>query len=117
MKQVIVVRKDLKMRKGKLAAQVAHASLKAIINEEHEVINDPRIIEWMDSSYTKVVVSVENEQELLNVYNIAKSRTLSSLITDEGRTEFNGVPTLTTCGVGPDRCDIIDEITGNLKLI
>jgi PTH2 family peptidyl-tRNA hydrolase len=60
---------------------------------------------------------VETEEELLEVYNKAKEKgMISCLITDKGLTEFNGVPTITCCAIGPAWSDELDEITGNLKL-
>lgn len=123
-KQVIVVRKDLNMRKGKLAAQVAHASLKVLLDESRvdndtlKLSLDSSLREWINGIFTKVVVSVESEQELLEIYKqacIAGLRT--ALIIDSGKTEFNGIPTKTCCAIGPDDSDLIDKITRTLKLL
>jgi PTH2 family peptidyl-tRNA hydrolase len=130
-KQVIVVRKDLKMRKGKLAAQVAHASMKVILdllnlNEDDqdngiqfwESFFTPAIMEWMEGSFTKVVVSVDSEDELLDILRVAKQANIpSALITDTGLTEFHGIPTNTCVAVGPDEEEKVDLITGELKLL
>ena len=128
-KQVIVVRKDLKMPPGKLAAQVAHASMAVILNAMTKstdgngvkytlscVSGDP-IDSWISGSFTKVVVGVESEQELERLYQLGiESRTPCSRIVDEGRTTFNGIPTLTCCAFGPAPASVLDAITGNLKL-
>jgi PTH2 family peptidyl-tRNA hydrolase len=128
-KQVIVVRKDLNMRKGKIAAQVAHASLGAVLTCS---VTDPRAGEvitiplsdnevlrnWFVGRFTKVCVSVDGEKELVDVYEKAKQAGLiCSLITDAGLTEFNGVPTLTCCAIGPAFINDVDKITGHLKLL
>ena len=128
-KQVIVLRKDLNMRKGKMVAQGAHASMKAILDEgyiqrdEHGL---PLLIipmqlaidNWLSDKFTKVCVSVNSEEELLDVYNKATEAGLvCSLIQDAGLTEFGGVPTYTAVAVGPGEAEDIDKITGQLKLL
>lgn len=131
-KQVIVVRKDLNMRKGKLAAQVAHASMAFLTHQlrhepgeaneygcyRYEIWLQSRTREWLNSSFAKVVVSVDSEEELRDL--IAQAR--EALITvheiiDSGRTEFHGVPTLTCAAFGPDIPAKLDPITGQLKLL
>ena len=123
-KQVIVVRKDLKMRRGKEVAQGAHASLGAILSQMRTEgtsrildLDDERLGPWITGRFKKITVWVNSEQELLDVYNAAKSANLiCSLIKDSGLTEFNGVPTLTTVAVGPDRSDKIDVVCKHLPL-
>ena len=114
------------MRKGKIAAQASHASMKAILDLAHNngsdlVINysDNSVLDnWLNGIFTKVCVSVDSEQELIDIYETAKSKgMICSLIKDAGLTEFNGVPTLTCCAIGPDYEDKINEITGHLKLL
>lgn len=113
MKQVIVVRKDLKMRRGKECAQVAHASMKATL----ENLNHKDVKEWLKGAFAKIVVRVDSEEELLEIYQKALNANLvCSLIQDAGRTEFHGVPTYTTVAIGPAKDDRIDQITGHLKL-
>ena len=128
-KQVIVIRKDLKMRKGKMVAQGAHASMKAILDEGlHEkweigldtltipLTNEMR--DWLTGIFTKVCVSVDSEEELLNIYKQAEDQGMvCSLIQDVGKTEFNGVPTYTAVAVGPAEVEIVNTITGHLKLL
>ena len=125
-KQVIVVRKDLNMRKGKIAAQVAHASLGALLNRagpvyEGEIrinVEDLAVRTWLSGRHKKVCVSVDSEQELLDLYYAAlKAGVNVKLIRDAGLTEFGGVPTLTCLALGPDYPDRIDPITGHLKLL
>lgn len=131
-KQVIVVRADLrnsnghKIRTGKIAAQVAHASMSAIFNagsltEKNLTVPLPAksaIHDWVNGRFTKVCVSVDSEKELVEIYQAAvKAKLICALITDAGLTEFNGVPTKTCCAIGPEWSDEIDKITGNLKLL
>lgn len=113
-KQVIVLRKDLNMRKGKMCASSAHASLKAVLDK----LNHPDVKGWLAGRFAKIVVSVDSEDELFKIYNQAKEAGLvCSLIQDAGFTEFNGVPTYTSCAVGPSTVDKVDAITGGLKLL
>lgn len=115
-KQVIVIRKDLNMRKGKMVAQGAHASLKAFSNA---LANDPKTAAaWFEGLSTKVCVGVASEQELLDAYTRAVNAGLPcSLITDAGKTEFGGVPTKTAVAIGPGSVEEIDKITGSLTLL
>lgn len=148
-KQVIVFRKDLlkgpnAIRKGKFGAQVAHASLGALLKlfsiykrepirlgsygdvepgqtcyeyslafGENTVLDD-----WLNGKFTKVVVSVNSDEELLEL-NKALDETIipHALITDSGLTEFHGVPTNTCLGIGPYEAEEIDKFTGNLPLL
>lgn len=127
-KQVIVVRKDLNMRKGKLAAQVAHASMKVILNQAIvnilktkytiHLMNGSALYDWLNNLFTKVVVSCNSEEELLELHKKAKEENiLCCLIQDSGKTEFHGVPTYTTLAIGPDYSENIDKITGHLSLL
>lgn len=130
-KQVIVVRKDLKKAGwGKLMAQVAHASMAAIlqvfnpyvtenlINITCNLYKDTPEFEWLKGSFTKICVWAEDEKHLLSIYNQAYDAGLPcSLIKDNGRTVFKGIPTYTTVGIGPAEVLKVDEITGDLQLI
>ena len=123
-KQVIVLRKDLNMRKGKMVAQGAHASMAAILQLATRQGNqlviplDERIEPWLCGRFTKICVSVDSESELLAIHarSIAAG-VLSSLILDSGVTEFGGVPTNTAVAVGPDHASKVDLITGELPLL
>lgn len=124
-KQVIVVRKDLKMRKGKCAAQAAHASMKVFLDVSEIDTQDSTLTcrltipmqEWLQGSFAKICLYVNSEEELLELYEKARKEKLPcSLITDSGRTEFHGVPTNTCIAIGPDYSDKIDKLTGNLPL-
>ncbi len=114
MKQIIVMRKDLKMPRGKEIAQGAHASMKATLLH----MDDSRVKEWLSGMFTKIAVGVNSEEELLDVLNRAKEAgVIAELITDSGLTVFNGVPTNTCIAVGPDTNENLQAITGNLKLL
>src|SRR5580692_8733474 len=94
-KQVIVMRKDLGMRKGKMIAQGAHASLRALLL-------DAPMHAWLTARFTKVCVSVDSEAALDAVVENAKAAGVRcALIVDSGATEFHGVATKTCCAVGP----------------
>lgn len=125
------MRKDLGMRKGKMIAQGAHASMAAILNtarrtyddkdQEDQLIidlNDQRLMHWLLGNFKKVCVYVNSEKELLDLYQKAKDLgIISALITDSGLTEFNGVPTKTCIAVGPDFEEKVDKVTGGLPLL
>lgn len=123
-KQVIVMRKDLNMRKGKMIAQGAHASLRVLL-ERGEAEGDRFVIAmtdamkaWMTGRFTKVCVSVDSEDALDAVVARAKAAGVPcALIVDAGQTEFHGVPTKTCCAVGPAWVAEVDAITGDLPLL
>ena len=134
-KQIIVMRKDLNMRRGKQIAQGAHASMKVFLDlcykkefkdDWYEDKKEYNFIfgvnsawdNWLNGRFTKVVVGCDTEKELLELYEKAKSQKLPcSLITDAGLTEFNGVPTNTCIAIGPEESYKIDAITNHLKLL
>lgn len=120
LKQVIIVRRDLNMRKGKLAAQVAHASttvtVEALAGSKGNWTN--KVLDWYNTSQAKIIVGADSEQELIDLYLRALDQGLITvLITDHGYTEFHGVPTKTCCAIGPEPLTLIDPITGHLKLL
>jgi len=122
-KQVVVIRRDLKMRRGKEVAQGSHASMafmSHLLREMQEAMMKGHILEipqavkdWINGSFTKVVLQVDDEQTLLDIHKAAQEAGLiSHLITDSGFTEFHGVPTNTAVAIGPDYSEKIDAITG-----
>ncbi len=130
-KQVTVMRKDLKMRRGKEIAQGQHASISFITKrlklapagklsngeEVHEAVFTKDELEWINGSFTKICLQVSSEIELMGIYQHASSIGLEvHLITDAGRTEFNNVPTRTCLAIGPDTDERINKVTGHLKL-
>lgn len=131
-KQVIVVRTDLKMPLGKACAQVAHASMafltdKLGLTQSSEyaegkltAMGGPFSVaekEWIEGSFAKVCLVVRSEEELLEIHRKAQEARLTTyLITDEGRTVFQ-VPTHTCVAIGPDYAQNIDPITRELRLL
>jgi PTH2 family peptidyl-tRNA hydrolase len=121
-KQVIVIRRDLKMRRGKEIAQGSHASIMWLSERLRKhlyrnIMLSREEMEWMSGTFTKVTLQVESEEALLEVFFKAREAGLTvSLVTDSGKTEFDGVPTKTCIAIGPNKADDIDKITGHLKL-
>jgi len=111
-KQVILVREDLKLDKGKMAAQVAHASVEAALRSDKEIVK-----QWRIKGMKKIVLKVKNKEELFKYKEIAKNNNLkTALITDAGRTAIE--PGTKTClAIGPDEEKKIDEVTGSLKMM
>lgn len=123
-KQVIVMRKDLGMRKGKMIAQGAHASLRVLLErgaadgDRYVIAMTDAMTEWMTGRFTKVCVSVDSEAALDAVVARAKAAGVPcALIVDAGQTEFHGAPTKTCCAVGPAWIADVDAITGDLPLL
>lgn len=144
-KQVIVIRKDLNMRKGKIAAQSSHACMKIFFDQLNPrfkkiefkstglfggtyqllgdfegwlIPNKPYFKEYINGAFKKICLYVNSEQELLSLYEQAKEKGIHTcLITDSGLTEFNGVATNTCIAIGPWDAKEIDEITGKLPLL
>ncbi|WP_020448824.1 aminoacyl-tRNA hydrolase [Candidatus Methanomassiliicoccus intestinalis] len=135
-KQMIVVRKDLKMRKGKIAAQAGHACVTAVLLalEKENRLGEIKSVggnivltpsdrpstplsDWFNYGVAKICVSVDSEEELLEIDRKAKEAGLiSALILDAGHTEFNGVPTYTCLALEPESSEKVDPITGDLPL-
>lgn len=131
LKQVLVLRKDLNMRKGKMAAQASHASWHALFDPTAATAvptDDGRVAvtfvltadewAWCRDMSTKIVLGVDSEAQLVDVHQRARAAGLPcALIRDAGLTEFAGRPTLTAVGIGPAEADRIDPITGGLTLL
>lgn len=123
-KQVIVMRHDLKMRRGKQIAQGAHAAMSFFCRRLQEqgavslddFSNTQQM--WLTGSFAKICCRVNSEEELMAIYDKAIDAGLEvHLITDSGKTEFGGVPTRTCLAIGPDDVEKIDPITGDLQLL
>ncbi len=112
MKQVIVIQNSLKLPKGKLAAQCAHAAVEAA----HCSAKD-KYLTWRKLGQKKVILKVDSQEALYTLLQQAKDRGVATaLITDAGKTCI--APGTVTClGIGPDSEDTIDSLTGHLKLV
>ena len=111
LKQVILIREDLGLSKGKLASQCSHASVEAVLKSNKKIIE-----EWRKFS-KKVVLKVDNENDLIKYKKEAeKVKLVTALIRDAGLTE---IPpgTITCLAIGPDKEEKIDKITGKLKTL
>ncbi len=114
-KQVIVIRSDLKMGKGKLSAQVAHAAVLAA--EKSRKTRKSVYKEWSSTGQAKVVLKVNSLNDLLDVQLMAETEGLiTSIIEDKGLTQLP--PGTVTCiGIGPDYSSKIDRVTRSFKLL
>lgn len=135
-KQMIVVRRDLKMRKGKIAAQAGHACVEATLGallREHRqgqlelagerigLSHAPHdvspLTDWFDAGIAKVCVYVDSEEELLDLADAGRALGFYvALIRDAGHTEFHGEATYTCLAFEPLPPEEIDQLTGNLPL-
>lgn len=112
LKQVILIRTDLKMPKGKAAAQAAHASVEAVLKSSDKIVES-----WRSEGMKKVVLKVSDEKELIRYFQHAKDCGLTAaMITDAGK-NYVAPGTKTAVAIGPDYEDKIDEVTGNLKML
>ena len=135
-KMMIVMRRDLKMRKGKIAAQAGHACIDAVLqalqkeDRFNDLVSSPDgmmlkttdkpespLTEWFNNGCTKVCVYVDSEEELLAIAEKAEARGITAaVITDWGLTEFHGEHTKTCLALEPLPADIANELTGELPL-
>lgn len=130
------MRRDLKMRKGKIAAQAGHACLEAALaalakeNRLEDVVFEDGWIqlkktdkaptplsEWFDNGVAKICVYVDSEEELAEIDRKAKETgIISVMILDAGYTELHGNPTYTCLAFEPQPAEVLEPITGNLPL-
>ena len=141
-KQVIVIRRDLGMRRGKEIAQGAHASVMWLTRKVQEgrlhddalpesltaqqrewathqfaLSLSPSEREWVLGSFAKIVCQVPDGEALQAVLEKARAAGLEvHAVIDAGRTEFHGQPTMTAIAIGPGDADTIDHVTGDLEL-
>ncbi len=111
-KQVILVRMDLKMPKGKLAVQVAHASVEAVIGSSKEKVH-----EWYQEGMKKVTLKVADLKELQKFQREAQAQGLKTAIITDGAHTFFDKPTVTCAAIGPDTEEKIDRVTASLKML
>lgn len=124
-KQAIVMANYLNMRKGKMIAQGAHASMAALLHQGQRTADGSALIipmnqhvaPWLNAAFTKICLQADSEQQLKDLCQKAQSLDIPfALITDSGKTEFNGVPTITCAAIGPADKELVDQVTGNLRL-
>lgn len=135
-KMMIVMRRDLKMRKGKIAAQAGHAAIEAILTAlckegrlgdlemtpegmalKTQGKEETALSEWFSWGCAKICVYVDSEEALLAIDAKAKEMGIvSAVITDAGMTEFHGIPTKTCLALEPLPSAVADELTGGLPL-
>ncbi len=111
-KQVILVRQDLKLPKGKLAVQVAHASLECALKSDKKLME-----KWRELGSKKIVLKVADEKELFKYMSMLENENIKvALIKDAGHTVVEP-GTITCLGAGPDLEDKIDKVAGKLKMV
>jgi len=111
-KQVVLVRQDLKLSPGKLAAQCGHGFVEAFLKADEKTKK-----RWLQEGGKKVVLKVSDEKELKNFYKEAQLQHIPcALITDAGHTEL-APGTVTVLGLGPESEEKLDKLTGNLKML
>ena len=118
-KQSIVVRTDLQMTKGKLAAQVAHAAVTTVVEilESKDDEWQKWLKCWLEQGQKKVVLKVGSLDELLELAEEARKLHLPvTIIRDAGRTELEP-GTITCVAIGPGPAPLVDRVTGRLKLL
>lgn len=136
-KQMLIVRRDLKMRKGKIAAQASHASVEAVLraivkeNRRAELTTDSEgyafldapegeespLTDWFRYGMAKICVYVDSEEALLELDRWAREAgVITALIQDAGLTEFHGEPTYTALAFEPLEAETADALTGGLPL-
>ncbi|CAL1685531.1 unnamed protein product [Lasius platythorax] len=112
-KLILVIRTDLKMGKGKVAAQCSHAAVAAY----KAARKHPKILKaWEESGQAKITLKVDSEAALVEIAKQAKAvGLLSNIVQDAGHTQIPA-GSKTVCGVGPGPANLIDQVTGHLKL-
>ncbi|HEX6252752.1 MAG TPA: peptidyl-tRNA hydrolase Pth2 [Nitrososphaera sp.] len=114
-KQVIIVRRDLNMGTGKIAAQVAHAAVMGA--EKVKASRRGWFNSWFAAGQAKVVVKVKNIEELMDVRMRAEEMYLPVVqVKDSGLTQIPS-GTITCIGIGPAPSELIDKVTFELKLL
>ena len=113
-KQIIIVRNDLKLGKGKIAGQVAHAAVSAYILSTKK--NPSAVENWLEEGQKKVVLKIDSKEELLILFQEIKNQFPCSLIKDAGLTQLPH-PDITCLGIGPIKETEIDKFTKKYKLL
>ena len=112
MKQVILVRQDLKLPNGKACVQCSHASVEAVLKSDASKVKS-----WRKEGMPKIALKISDLKELYKYNQLAKdSGLITAVITDAGKTVVE--PGTVTCfAIGPDDDDKIDAITGKLSML
>jgi len=111
-KQVILVREDLKLPRGKTSSQVAHASVDCVLKSDKKIVEA-----WKEQGGKKIVLKVADEKELFKLMSMLENESIKvALIKDAGHTVVEP-GTITCLGVGPDSEERIDRVTGKLKMV
>jgi peptidyl-tRNA hydrolase, PTH2 family len=116
MKQAIILRKDLKLKVGKACSQSCHASVMASLTAftRFKGLFAP----WEAEGMRKIVLTVKNEAELLDIYNKVTAKSIPTyLVKDAGLTVFHGQPTITCCALGPAEDWQLEPFIKDLKLL
>jgi peptidyl-tRNA hydrolase, PTH2 family len=113
-KQIIIVRKDLKITKGKIAAQVAHAAVSAYIKTQKK--HTEYASSWLEQGQKKIVLKIDTKKELLDLFENIKNQFPCALIKDAAHTQLKE-PDITCLGIGPIPENQIDKFTSKYKLL
>ena len=114
-KQVIAVRTDLGMSRGKMAVQVAHGAISAA--EKARISHQEDWRAWLHEGQKKVAVKVSSVEEIMDLRRLAITHGLPfAVIRDAGMTELPP-GTITVIGIGPAKAEAVDKVTGDLKLL
>lgn len=118
LKQVYIVRTDLEMGKGKIAAQCCHAAVKCVSDILSRGGDAKKLLDkWEWQGSRKVVLKTSSEEELSQLIRTAKKSGLyATTIRDAGRTQI-AAGSMTVGLIGPAREEEIDAISGHLKLL
>ena len=126
-KMILVIRKDLKMRRGKEIAQACHGAVGAILNQldiepklygQYNVSRfDKQTEAWLEGSFRKITITVNSEEELLALKKKCEDAGIRTVLSeDNGLTEFHGIQTKTVLAIGPDYDEVLDPITGSYPM-
>lgn len=112
---VLVVRSDLGLKKGKIASQCAHAAIMCYMKSAS--INKSKLNGWLGQGQPKIVVKVDDLQEMEKIAKFARDKNVvAEIVRDAGRTQVSS-GTATVLGLGPDSSEVIDSLVGHLKLL
>lgn len=122
-KQVIVIRRDLNMRRGKEIAQGAHAAMLWMVKRMADARSQGQLpwfdgaeTDWLYGRFTKIVLQVPDLPALMAVVEKARAKNLKAeIVEDSGRTEFKGVPTITYIAIGPEYVHHFEGVTSDLE--